>query len=96
MILWPVNYALHYVGFTVLEARIVAGVRGGFHGDDAVIQQRFLDQTIHDHCKWVGRLEETATIAFNGPEDWDERRRLRPTAAVLSPFIRHRAEWGSS
>jgi NAD(P)H dehydrogenase (quinone) len=92
LILWPANYALHYLGFTVLEPRIVAGVRGGYSNEEAPSRRRFLDETIRDHRRWIGGLDEAATLAFNAPDDWDERRRLKPGAPVYHPFIRHRAE----
>lgn len=93
LILWPVNYALHYVGFTVLEPRIVTGVRGGHTAEESTFQNCVLTEKIREHRQWIGRLQETEAIAFNAPEDWDEHRRLKPTAPVLSPFIRHRLEF---
>lgn len=38
--LWPINYALHYLGFTVLVPALMFGVRGSFAGEDAVARKR--------------------------------------------------------
>ncbi|WP_266064087.1 NAD(P)H-dependent oxidoreductase [Brucella intermedia] len=91
LILWPTNYALHYLGFTVLEPRIVAGIRSGFSDEEVITQQHFLKAAIKDHQRWIAGLDKATVVAFNAPEDWDEQRRLKPGAPVYHPFIRHRS-----
>lgn len=92
LILWPIHYALHYVGFTVLEPAIIAGVRGGLTDNAAAEQDRYLDQQMQAHVARLSRLDDLPAIPFNTDEDWDARRKLRPDAPVHSPFIRHRVD----
>ncbi len=89
LLLWPFHYALHYVGFTVLEPKLVTGVRGAHaDGTDAARQAR-LDDLLLAHADRFSDIDRVRAIAFNGPDDWDERRKLKPGAPVYSPFIRH-------
>ncbi|WP_246661218.1 NAD(P)H-dependent oxidoreductase [Rhizobium sp. ERR 1071] len=90
LMLWPTNYALHYLGFTVLEPRTVAGIRRGFSDEEAITQQHFLKEAIKDHQCWIAGLDKAAVVAFNASEDFDDQRRLKPGAPVYNPFIRHR------
>jgi len=93
LILWPIHYTLHYVGFTVLEPALYFGVRGGLTGEAAVVQRRQLEEALRIHRARFANLATTAAIPFNTPEDWDEQRKLRPGARVHSPFIRHTNDW---
>jgi NAD(P)H dehydrogenase (quinone) len=91
LILWPINYALHYVGFTVLEPAVVAGVRG-YRGAEAIAQHRSLEEQLQSPRAWISTLDTVPIVPFNGADDWDERRKLKNDAPVYSPFIRHRAK----
>jgi NAD(P)H dehydrogenase (quinone) len=91
--LWPINYALHYLGFTVLEPALIFGVRGSLAGEDAVARKRYLEEELHRHRARLADVDTVPAIPFNAGEDWDNRRRLKPHAPVHSPFIRHRSEW---
>jgi NAD(P)H dehydrogenase (quinone) len=93
LILWPTHYALHYLGFTVLEPAIITRVRGGFAGDDAVAQARYLEEQLRTHRARFANVDAVPVIPFNTAGDWDERRKLKPHALVHSPFIRHRSNW---
>ena len=98
LILWPIHYALHYVGFTVLEPSLITGVRGAYSGDDAAAQDRHLDAQLQAHRLRLDNLTDIPVIPFNSGNDWDERRKLKPNAPVHSPFIRHQANealWGN-
>lgn len=92
LLLWPVHYTLHYVGFEVLEPFIVNGVRGGLAGAEAEALQRHLDAQRVALAQRLGDLEAVQSIPFNRAEDYDAHGKLRPEAPVYSPFIRHRAE----
>lgn len=93
LILWPINYAFRYLGFTVLEPVLITGVRGGFAGKDAVAQERYLDERLRSHRAHFANVDAIPAIPFNTAEDWDDRRKLKPHAPAHSPFIRHRLEW---
>jgi NAD(P)H dehydrogenase (quinone) len=89
LMLWPIHYALHYVGFAVLEPTLITGVRGGYSGDDAAVQDRDLDAQSKRHLQRLVNPDDIPVIPFNGENDWDERRKLKPDAPVYSPFIHH-------
>jgi NAD(P)H dehydrogenase (quinone) len=93
LILWPIHYSLHYVGFTVLEPRIMTAIRSVRADDMTARQKRHLEAQLLTHMDWTASLPNTPTVPFNGAGDWDERRKLKPAAPVYSPFIRHGADW---
>src|SRR5262245_4015586 len=68
LILWPVHYTLHYVGFTVLEPVIITDVRGGKTGADEEQQRHVLQQCLHDQHATYEHIEARSRIAFNQPE----------------------------
>lgn len=90
LMLWPVNFSLAYVGYDVLSPHVAYGVEAGLrYSDPDVIAARL--KRIEDD--WVARLqniEDEAAIPFNGMADWADDGRIKPDAAVFSPFIRHR------
>ena len=92
LIVWPIQYALHYLGFTVLEPSLITGVWGSASEDDAVIQHRYLEAQLQNYRSRLMNLEKVPTVLFNSQDDWDERRKLKPTAPVYSPFIRQQAD----
>jgi NAD(P)H dehydrogenase (quinone) len=89
LILWPIHYALHYVGFTVLEPLIVTDVRGGRSGSDAERQKLLLELRLREQGTIFESIDGRPAIAFNDPDDWDELGKLKPDAPVHSPFIGH-------
>ena len=93
LILWPINYSLHYIGFTVLEPFLITGVLGGLRSEAAVAQRRRLDEQLHSYRAQLANLDAIPAIQFNAAEDWDEYGKLKPHAPVHSPFIRHRLDW---
>jgi NAD(P)H dehydrogenase (quinone) len=91
LILWPIHYALHYVGFTVLEPSLITGVHDGHLGDAAAAQDRHLDAQLRRYRQRLENLNDVPAIPFNSGDDWDEHRKLKLHAPVHSPFIRHQA-----
>ena len=89
LILWPIHYSLHFVGYTVLEPVIITDVRGGRAAAEDELQRRSLAQRLEQQQSIVGNLHSRRVIPFNAAEDWDEHGKLRPGAPVYSPFIRH-------
>lgn len=79
--LWPVQYSLHYMGFSVLPAFFAHGVQGhGFSYQDDAAFTDYLEALKRD---WAGRLKDldrTNPLVFPGWDDWDEDGRLIPEA----------------
>jgi NAD(P)H dehydrogenase (quinone) len=89
LMLWPTLYALRYVGFTVLEPFLIHGVRSGLHGQHADAQDRRLLCEAQRYRELLLDLDVAPVVPFNSDDDWDEAEKLKLTAPVHSPFIRH-------
>jgi NAD(P)H dehydrogenase (quinone) len=89
LMLWPINFTLAYVGYKVLEPFIAYGVEAGIsYSNPEVIEQRLnsIEQELTDRCRALDSIPE---VPFNLKEDWGSDGRIKPTAPVYSPFIRH-------
>ncbi|MDZ7839815.1 MAG: NAD(P)H-dependent oxidoreductase [Gammaproteobacteria bacterium] len=81
--LWPIQYSLHYMGFTVLPAFFAHGVQGhGFSYQDDTAFTDHLDALKRDWAYRLENLERAAPVAFPGWDDWDVDGRLIPGAPV--------------
>lgn len=88
LLLWPLNFTLHYLGFTVLEPCVWFGVEGGLkYSDESEASQR-LRKYLERYHDVLGSLEDRPAIPFNGWSDWDDEGRLKPGVAGHSPFMR--------
>ncbi|WP_299407218.1 NAD(P)H-dependent oxidoreductase [uncultured Roseobacter sp.] len=71
--LWPIQYSLHYMGFSVLPPFISFGVQG--HGyryeDDASLHKR-LERNLSDWRSYLGALDAAEPIPFPSWGDWDD------------------------
>lgn len=91
LLLWPMNYSLHYMGFEVLAPFRAHGIQGGGYAYRA--QAEYLAELEAHKQGWAKRLEhlhEETPIAFAGWEDWDETGRLKPGVEGHDYFIRAR------
>lgn len=88
LMLWPVNFNLAYVGFTVLEHFVGYGVEAGLrYSDPGVIEAR-LRSVVRD---FQGALTGSASrpmIPFNRRAEWGADGRIMPEAPVHSAFMR--------
>jgi NAD(P)H dehydrogenase (quinone) len=90
LLLWPVNFSLAYVGFTVLEPFAAYGVESGIrYSDPGVIAAR-LEAIQAGLAARLRNLDDVPVIPFNQMSDWGADGRIKPLAPVFSPFIRHR------
>lgn len=84
-LLWPIEYSLHYMGFTVLPAFVAAGVQG--HGFSYQGETGFRQQLDEYQSAWSHRLmqlDETEPRPFPGWDDWDETGRARATVVCTA------------
>ncbi len=89
LILWPINYALHYLGFTVLDPLILTSIGEAHNDHDRAAHDLLLKAQLECHGERLIELDTRPAIQFNAEDDWDERRKLKAGAPVYSPFIRH-------
>lgn len=88
LVLWPVEFSLSYVGFSVLPSFRAFGV-GGAAPAEAATLARGIESRKAALSAHLGRLDRLRPLPFNGSQDWDETGRLKPDAPSHSPFIRH-------
>ena len=87
--LWPILFPFRYLGFDVLEPEIFHGIGGVafIEGHDGGLNP--LDAYSN---QWVAALETLSSrpvTQYNRDDDFDETKRLVPTAPVYAPFVRH-------
>ncbi|QFT98726.1 Glutathione-regulated potassium-efflux system ancillary protein KefF [Roseovarius sp. THAF8] len=73
VMLWPVQYSLHYMGFTVLPPFISYGVQGhgySYEGRDS-LEARLRDN-LDAWGKRLSNLDSDTPLHFPGWDDWDE------------------------
>ena len=89
LILWPVNFTLAFVGYTVLEPFIAYGVESAIrYSETGEIEKRLKDieNKLENRLK---NIEKSREVPFNQMAHWGEDGRIIPSAPVYSPFIRH-------
>lgn len=73
ILLWPIQYSLHYMGFAVLPPFLAFGIQG--HGYAYQGESRFKHQLETYKAEWAQRLEtleQVEPLPFPGWNDWDE------------------------
>lgn len=82
VMLWPLHYSLHYLGFSVLAAHCHFEASG--HGYSYGSQQETQRRLREDIAAWrrrVVRLSEERPLSFPGWDDWDEAGRPKGVQA---------------
>ena len=90
LLLWPVNFTLAYVGYTVLAPFVAYGVEAGLRYSDPDAVTRRLIGIEKDLDRAMVEIEQRSVIPFNRMAEWGAEGRIVPGAAVHSPFIRRR------
>jgi len=71
-LLWPVQYSLHYMGFSVLPPFAAHGIQGhGYAYTDAARFAARLDRLRRAWAERLTTLDSTAPLDFPGWNDWD-------------------------
>ena len=90
LLLWPVNFSLAYVGYTVLSPFIAYGVEGGLRYSEPSVVEARLKGVEDDFCFALKNLKQRTVIPFNQMAEWGANGRIKADAAVYSPFVRHK------
>ncbi|MBO6559516.1 MAG: NAD(P)H-dependent oxidoreductase [Nisaea sp.] len=92
LMLWPVNFSLAYLGYTVLDHFVAYGVEAGLRYSDPATVEARLKKVAEDFKMTLTGLDGRPVIPFNRKAEWGEDGRIVPGAPVYSPFIRRRRE----
>jgi NAD(P)H dehydrogenase (quinone) len=87
--LWPILFSFRYLGFEVFEPEIFHGVGGVAFVEGQESGLSTLDTYSN---RWAAALETLSSrplVQYNRDHDFDETKRLVPSAPVYSPFVRH-------
>ncbi len=90
LMLWPVNFSLAYVGYTVLEPFVAYGVEAGLRYSDPAEVEARLAGVVQDFRAALPGIGTRSTIPFNRKAEWGSDGRIRPDAPVYSAFIRRK------
>jgi NAD(P)H dehydrogenase (quinone) len=90
LLLWPVNFSLAYVGYTVLSPFIAYGVEGGLRYSEPAIVEDRLKCVEEDYRVALQNVKQREIIPFNQMAEWGANGRIKAEAAVYSPFIRRK------
>lgn len=89
LLLWPIMYALRYIGFDVLEPHLIHDVRGDLAGDGAQQRDARLARQLADYCARLVEWDAWPPVPFNRDTDFEAGGKLKPDAPAYGPFIRH-------
>lgn len=82
VMLWPIQYSLHYLGFRVLKPFWSFGVQGhGYSYRDDTALKEHLSGTLDAWAERLQSINEAPELSFPGWSDWDENGRAGPGAA---------------
>jgi NAD(P)H dehydrogenase (quinone) len=90
--LWPVNFTLAYVGYTVLTPFIAYGVEAGIRYSNPGVVEKRLRAIEEDLAARLTKLDDVPSVPFNRMCEWGEDGRVNRSAPAYSPFIRHKRE----
>ena len=90
LLLWPVNFSLAYVGYSVLSPFVAYGVEAGLRYSDASAVTARLQRVEENLGAALRDLDRRALVPFNRMAEWGANGRITAEAAVHSPFIRRR------
>lgn len=88
LLLWPTNFTLYYMGFTVVPPFIAFGVEGALEYSDPDLVAARLEGFKGRFRDRLLELDSVEPMRFNGWDDWDDEGRLRPGVQGFSHFMR--------
>jgi NAD(P)H dehydrogenase (quinone) len=90
LLLWPVNFTLAYVGYTILTPFVAYGVEAGLRYSDPATVETRLKRIAESCAATLAELEDVPAMPFNTMSHWGDDGHITPEAPVYSPFIRRK------
>jgi NAD(P)H dehydrogenase (quinone) len=88
LLLWPVNFSLAYVGYTVLEPFVSYGVEAALAYSEPTAVEARLEAIVEAFREQIPNALERPTLRFNRMDEWGADGRIVSDAPVHSPFVR--------
>jgi len=92
LMLWPINFNLAYVGYTVLNPFIAYGVEAGIQYSNSENIKKNLQLIPNQLADYLCNIEDAETISFNNMAEWGDDGRIKADARAHSAFIRHKSQ----
>lgn len=90
LMLWPVNFSLAFVGYTISTPFVAYGVESGIQYSDKKILADRLNRIETNLIDRLDTINDVPTIPFNTMGEWGGDGKIIKSARAYSPFIRHR------
>ena len=90
LLLWPVNFTLAYVGYSVLSPFVAYGVEAGLRYSSAAVLEERLKGTELRLASMLRELDRVPVIPFNRMAEWGADGRIKADAPIHSPFVRRK------
>ena len=92
LLLWPVNFSLAYVGYSVLAPYVSYGVEAGLRYSETSVVEERLKRVENQYQAVLAGLDQRSVISYNRMADWGANGRIVAEAPAFSPFVRHKRE----
>ena len=92
LLLWPVNFSLAYVGYSVLTSFIAYGVEAGLRYSETSVVEERLKRVEVEYLAALSALDQRRVIPYNRMVEWGANGRIVANAPVYSPFVRRKLE----
>ncbi|MGO6816792.1 NAD(P)H-dependent oxidoreductase [Rhizobium brockwellii] len=89
LILWPLHFTLHYMGYSVLPQFAAYGVAAAIRYAGISAEGDRLGAYKDELRQYVANIDTLSPLKFNGWSDWDETGQLKADAPSYSAFMRH-------
>jgi NAD(P)H dehydrogenase (quinone) len=90
LLLWPINFTLAYVGYSVLRPFVAYGVEAGLRYSDASAVEGRLKRVEQDLDAALRELDQRPVVPFNRMAEWGSDGRITTEGEIHSPFIRRK------
>ncbi len=92
MLLWPTAYALRYCGFDVCQPVFVHSVHGYHEGTKRNELEQRLAGVLASQEQMMADFDKLPLIAFNPDTDFDAHGKLKPSAPIVTDFIKRQTD----
>ena len=82
LMLWPVNFSLAFVGYTILSPFVGYGVEGALRYSDPAVVEARLKTIVEEFRSSLADIAERPVVPFHTMADWTKEGRIRDRKSV--------------